>query len=82
MTVFQFLFLIFCGAALIIVYLKFSGTAKKAAANSINSQDMLQLTSTNNSYDPLGDVLVNLDGDLAQFDLTLHADMRGYMDGI
>lgn len=79
---FQFLFLLLCAAILIFSYRKFSRTAKSNTTDSHNGQSMLQLTSTNNSYDSLGDVFTMLDNDLAQAGLTLNADMRGYMDGI
>ena len=42
---------------------------------------MIEITSTNNSYDPIGDVLSELDMDGVQTLLgtPLHADMEGYM---
>lgn len=44
------------------------------------SFEMLQMTKTNNNYEPLLDVLVSLDGDLCKLGVTLRADMRGYLD--
>lgn len=41
---------------------------------------ILGLTITNNTYPPLLDVLSSLQADLDKKGITLHADMKGYMD--
>lgn len=77
----EFLFLGICCVILIIVYRILARSVTNATRDADNSRSMLQLTNTNNSHNPLGDILTSLDGDLAKLDLTLHADMKGYMDG-
>lgn len=46
-----------------------------------DSAQIINITSTNNSYDPMGDVLASLDLPQVQEILgdDLHADMGGYM---
>lgn len=77
----EFVFLVLCLCVLILVYLRLSLGTKRTSGDAVNSSAILQVTSTNNSYDPLGDVLSSLDDDLKRMGLTLNADMKGYMDG-
>lgn len=53
---------------------------KKAHLNYDASSTIIGITRTNNSYQPMLDVLVGLDSDLNKCGAKLHADMRGYLD--
>lgn len=62
---------------LILVGKGLSHTNRKSAGT---SSRILDITTTNNTYPPLLDVLSSLDSDLEKLGEELHADMRGYMD--
>lgn len=69
-------FLVVSALVLVLVGRSLSRSSRKRGSRVVS---ILALTSTNNTYPPLLDVLSNLDGDLEKLDEKLHADMQGYM---
>ena len=55
--------------------------SRNVNTRSLACQEIISITSTNNSYDPMGDVLSELDMDGGQVILgeALYANMGGYM---
>lgn len=70
-------FLVISALVLVLVGRPLSHLSRKRESRVLS---ILALTSTNNTYPPLLDVLSNLDGDLERLDEKLHADMQGYMN--
>jgi len=78
----DFIFLLASVAFVLLVYRYLRRRAVSAVDLSLSdSAQIINITSTNNSYDPMGDVLASLDLPQVREILgdDLHADMGGYM---
>jgi len=79
----KLLVLIIATISLVFVAYKMIGNSVKKMLVSVTndcSAKILGITSTNNTYPPLLDVLVRLDDDLSKLGIKLNADMRGYLN--
>lgn len=58
---------------------RFAAPVRKEMPQPSSVAEILQMTTTNNTYPPLFDVLSGLQSNLGKKGIALHADMKGYM---